>query len=167
MYCCSLLQNIILRQLFATCTNHVFTTYTGIQKSQLMWDKDGFKIENVRPTFFICVVAFKFPFNFLSLSRSWTWRLAFSIESPLFIARIVAWVNKSISIATKLAQSGFESLFARQLPATNHAFVIRSILVDYFYTEWACIVIYIIVRTWIQGTSGQRNQYEVVRFSWI
>ena len=107
MYCCSLLQNIILRQLFATCTNHVFTTYTGIQKSQLMWDKDGFKIENVRPTFFICVVAFKFPFNFLSLSRSWTWRLAFSIESPLFITCIVAWVNKSISIATKLAQSGF------------------------------------------------------------
>ena len=122
----------------------------------------------------ICVVvAFKFPFKLLSLSKSWTRRLAFSIVSPLFIAWIVAWVMFNWNWSTdrsaqqpSLLRVGFKSLFPRQLPATNRAFVIRSILVDYFYMEWAHIVIYIIVRTWIQGTSGQKNQHELVRFSW-
>ena len=70
MYCCSLLQNIILRQLFDTCNNHIFTTYTGIQNishSYCAYEINlrvyGFKIENVRPT----SVAVKFPFKFLSL----------------------------------------------------------------------------------------------------
>ena len=91
------------------------------------------------------------------------------MESPLFIARIVAWVMFNWNWSTNrsaqqpsLLRVGFESLFPRQLPATNRAFVIRTILVDYFYIEWAHIVIYIIVRTWI----GQRNQYQLLRFSW-
>ena len=109
------------------------------------------------------------------MSKSCVRRLAFSIESPLFIAWIVAWVmcnNKSISTATKLAQSGFWVLFPGQLSATNRAFVIGSILVDYFYIEGAHITIYIIVRTWIQAMhrpkagTGQRSQNEFVRFSW-
>ena len=147
------IQNIILRQLFGTCTSHIFPTYTGIQKSQLLfyWDKDGLKIENVRPTFFIyIVVALKFTFKFLSLLKSWKWRLAFSIESPLLITQIVAWVMFNWNWSTNrsaqqpsLLRVGFESLFPRQLPATNRAFVIRSILVDYFYIEWAHIIIYI------------------------
>ena len=63
-------------------------------------------------------------------------------------------------------------LFPGQLSATNRAFVIRSILVDYFYIEGAHITIYIIVRTWIQAKhrpkagTGQRSQNEFVRFSW-
>ena len=63
-------------------------------------------------------------------------------------------------------------LFPGQLSATNRAFVIRSILVDYFYIEGAHITIYIIVRTWIQAMhrpkagTGQRSQNEFVRFSW-
>ena len=91
------------------------------------------------------------------------------MESPLFIARIVAWVMFNWNWSTNrsaqqpsLLRVGFESLFPRQLPATNRAFVIRTILVDYFYIEWAHIVIYIIVRQW----TGQRNQYQLLRFSW-
>ena len=53
--------------------------------------------------------------------------------------------------AMNTTQVGFESLFPRQISATNCAFVIRSILVDYFYIEWAHIIIYITVRTWLQG----------------
>ena len=114
------IQNIILRQLFGTCTSHIFTTYTGIQKSQLLfyWDKDGLKIENVRPTFFIyIVVALKFTFKFLSLLKSWKWRLAFSIESPLLITQIVAWVMFNWNWSTNrsaqqpsLLRVGFESV---------------------------------------------------------
>ena len=73
MYCCSLLQNIILGQLFGTCTNYIFTTYTGTQKSQFLsqQDKDWFKIENVRPTFFICVVeASSFLLSFFLCRRA-------------------------------------------------------------------------------------------------
>ena len=46
---------------------------------------------------------------------------------------------------------GFESLVPRQLSATNRTFVVRSILVDYFFIEWAHIIIYITVRTRILG----------------
>ena len=35
--------------------------------------------------------------------------------------------------AMNTTQVGFESLFPRQLSATNRAFVVRSILVDYLY----------------------------------
>ena len=55
------------------------------------------------------------------------------------------------SPAMNTTQVGFESLFPRKLSATNRAFVVRSIFVDYFYIEWAHIIIYIPVRTWIQG----------------
>ena len=102
------------------------------------------------------------------MSKSWKRRLAFSIKSPLFIAWIVAWVmfnwdwskNRSAQ-QPSLLRVGFESLFPWQLPATNRAFVIPSILVDYFYIEWAHIIIYIIITTWL----GQTNQYEV-RMGW-
>ena len=48
--------------------------------------KTGSKLKTSGRRFLICVVvAFKFPFRFLSLSKSWTRRLAFSIESPLLI----------------------------------------------------------------------------------
>ena len=171
MYCCSILQNKISRQLFGTCTNHIFTTCTRIQKSQFLCqqDKDGFKIENFRPTFFIWVVEpFKFPFKFLSLPKSWTRSLAFSIESPHFIARIVAWVMFNWNWSTNrsaqqpsLLRVGFESSFTRQLSATNRASVIRSILADYFYIEWAHIIIYIIVRTWIQGNHRPKAEVQL------
>ena len=102
------------------------------------------------------------------MSKSWKRRLAFSIKSPLFIAWIVTWVmfnwdwskNRSAQ-QPSLLRVGFESLFPWQLPATNRVFVIPSILVDYFYIEWAHIIIYIIIRTWL----GQTNQYEV-RMGW-
>ena len=53
--------------------------------------------------------------------------------------------------------SGFESLFIRQLLATNRAFVEGSILFDYFYIEWAHIIIYITVGTWIQCIHCQHS----------
>ena len=97
-------------------------------------------------------------------------RLAFSIESPLFIARIVAWVmfnwnwstNRSAQQPSLLRES-CKSLFPRQLPTTNRAFVILSIIVDYFYIEWAHIVIYIIIRTWIPGPKADERSEKSVR----
>ena len=56
-----------------------------------------------------------------------------------------------LTFAMNTTQVGFESLFPEQLSATNRAFVVRSILVYYFYIEWAHIIIYITVRAWIQG----------------
>ena len=40
-----------------------------------------------------------------------------------------------LSFAMNTTRVSFESLFPRQLSATNRAFVIRSILVHYFYIE--------------------------------
>ena len=67
MYCCSLLQNIILRQLFGTCNNHIFTTYTGIQNishsycayeiktgSKLKTSGRRLKLSSFRLSFFLC-----------------------------------------------------------------------------------------------------------------
>ena len=42
------------------------------------------------------------------------------------------WLVLFLTFAINTTQVSFESLFPRQLSATNRAFVIRSILVDYF-----------------------------------
>ena len=60
------------------------------------------------------------------------------------------WLVLFLTFAMHTTQEGFESLFPRQLSATNRAFVVQSILVDYFYIEWAHIIIYVIVKTYIQ-----------------
>ena len=53
------------------------------------------------------------------------------------------WLVLFLTFAMTTTQVCFESLFPRQLSPTNRAFVVRSILVDYFYIEWAHIIIYI------------------------
>ena len=45
------------------------------------------------------------------------------------------WLVLFLTFAMNTTQVSFESLFPRQLSATNRAFVVRSILVDYFYIE--------------------------------
>ena len=45
------------------------------------------------------------------------------------------WLVLFPTFAMNTTQVSFESLFPRQLSATNRAFVIRSILVHYFYIE--------------------------------
>ena len=69
-------------------------------------------------------------------------------------------MNKSISTATKLAQSGFW-VFVSSTTSGHKSCICRLFLI-----ERAHIAIYIIIKTWIQGTGGQRNQYKLVRFSW-
>ena len=61
------------------------------------------------------------------------------------------WLGLFLTFAMNTTQVGFKYLFLRQLSATNRAFVVRSILFDYFYIEWVHIIIYITFRTWIQG----------------
>ena len=116
------------------------------------------KIENVRPTFFICiVVALKFTFKFLSLLKSWKWRLAFSIESPLLITQIVAWVMFNWNWSTNrsaqqpsLLRVGFESVSST----------------TFGQWEWAHIIIYIIVWTWIQGIHRPKADNQSEKSEW-
>ena len=51
------------------------------------------------------------------------------------------WLVSFLMFAMNTTQVGFEFLFPQQLSATNHAFVVRSILINYFYIEWAYIII--------------------------
>ena len=75
-------------------------------------------------------------------------------------------MNKSISTATKLAQSGFW-VFVSSTTSGHKSCICDTInSCRLFLIERAHIAIYIIIRTWIQGTGGQRNQYKLVRFSW-
>ena len=45
------------------------------------------------------------------------------------------WLVLFLTFAMNTTQVSFESLFPRQLSATNRTFLVRSILVDYFYIE--------------------------------
>ena len=71
------------------------------------------------------------------------------------------WIVLFFIFAMNTTQVDFESLFLRQLSATNRAFVVLSILFDYFYIEWAHIIIYITVRTWIQCKRSREPVGEV------
>ena len=46
-----------------------------------------------------------------------------------------------LTFAMNTTQVGFESLFPRKLSATNRAFVVRSILVDYLTNREALTVV--------------------------
>ena len=52
-----------------------------------------------------------------------------------FVVAFKTVIGLYFTFAMNTTQVSFESLFPRQLSATNRAFVIRSILVDYFYIE--------------------------------
>ena len=79
---------------------------------------------------------------------------------------------KILTFAMITTQVGFESLFLQQFSATNRAFVVRSILVDYSYMRELTSLF---ISSWehrskvsiVQNQkTGQRSQYKLVGFSW-
>ena len=59
-----------------------------------------------------------------------------TLGSSMYLLYFLMWYPSFIKMRVMhTTQVGFESLFPRQLLATNRAFVVRSILVHYFYVE--------------------------------